>query len=154
MKNNRVYVDTSVFGGMFDPEFERASKTFFEQIKEQRFSLVISPTVADEISLAPENVKMFFEEMLAYASMLTLNPEATQLQKAYLNAGILSKKSEEDALHVALASVSECSMIISWNFKHIVHFEKIPMYNAVNILNGYGPIIIFSPMEVIENEEF
>jgi hypothetical protein len=28
-------------------------------------------------------------------------------------------------------------MIISWNFKHIVHFQKIPKYNAVNALNGY-----------------
>jgi hypothetical protein len=38
---------------------------------------------------------------------------------------------------------------VSWNFKHIVHFDKIPKYNAVNTLEGYGPIGIFSPLEVI-----
>jgi hypothetical protein len=50
---------------------------------------------------------------------------------------------------VALATVSECSLIVSWNFRHIVHFEKIPMYNAVSTLHGYKEIDIFSPLEVI-----
>jgi len=41
---------------------------------------------------------------------------------------------------------------VSWNFRHIVHFEKIPLYNAVNVLNGWGHIGIYSPLEVIEYE--
>ncbi len=41
-------------------------------------------------------------------------------------------------------------MIVSWNFTHIVHFEKIPLYNAVNTLNGYAQIGFFSPMEVVQ----
>ena len=28
----RVYADTSVFGGVFDEEFQVASRTFFEQV--------------------------------------------------------------------------------------------------------------------------
>jgi len=28
----RVYIDTSVFGGVFDPEFDRVSKRFFDII--------------------------------------------------------------------------------------------------------------------------
>ena len=31
-KMNRVYADTSVFGGMFDEEFETASKVFFDAV--------------------------------------------------------------------------------------------------------------------------
>lgn len=71
------------------------------------------------------------------------------------NSGVVTPKSMDDALHVALATVSSCNLIVSWNFKHIVHFDKIPKYNAVNTLNGYGPIGIFSPMEVIryDNED-
>jgi hypothetical protein len=59
---------------------------------------------------------------------------------------------EEDALHVAVATASDCSLIVSWNFKHIVHFEKIPLYNAVNTLRGHAHIGIFSPLEVIQYE--
>ena len=41
-----------------------------------------------------------------------------------------------DALHVAQATVASCRVIVSWNFKHIVHFAKIPLYNAVNVWNA------------------
>ncbi|MYF75373.1 MAG: type II toxin-antitoxin system VapC family toxin, partial [Gemmatimonadetes bacterium] len=56
-------------------------------------------------------------------------------------------------LHVALATIGGCSMIVSWNFKHIVHFSKIPLYNAVNTLSGYSNIAIHSPHEAINYED-
>jgi len=62
-------------------------------------------------------------------------------------AGIVTEKPTDDAFHVAIASASGCDLIVSWNFKHIVHFDKIPKYNAVNILNGYGQLGIYSPLE-------
>ena len=62
-------------------------------------------------------------------------------------------KYSDDALHVAVATVSGCSLIVSWNFKHIVHFQKIPLYNAINAIQGYPQIAIFSPLEVIRYED-
>jgi hypothetical protein len=62
------------------------------------------------------------------------------LRDAYLRAKIISAKYSDDVLHMALAMVSECSLIVSWNFRHIVHFEKVPMYNAVSTLHGYKEI--------------
>jgi hypothetical protein len=56
---------------------------------------------------------------------------------------------EDDALHVALATVNNCDMIVSWNFKHIVHYDKIRAYNGINIRLGYSVIAIYSPKEVI-----
>jgi hypothetical protein len=52
-----------------------------------------------------------------------------------------------------LATVSRCSIIVSWNFKHIVHFRKIPLYNAINLTRGYSTLAINSPSEVIEDED-
>ena len=46
-----------------------------------------------------------------------------------------------------------CALIVSWNFQHIVHFQKIPLYNAMNTLRGYQQIAIFSPREVIQYED-
>jgi len=62
----------------------------------------------------------------------------------------LTPKWLDDALHVALASISGCDGIVSWNFKHIVHYQKIPRFNAVNVLQGYKEIMIYSPLEVID----
>jgi hypothetical protein len=55
----------------------------------------------------------------------------------------------DDALHVALATVTRCDKIVSWNFRHIVHSDKIRYYHAVNLMQGYDLIEIFSPKEVI-----
>ena len=76
-----------------------------------------------------------------------------QLQQAYTDAEIITEKYATDALHVALATTNAVEIIVSWNFKHIVNFQKIPMYNAVNTLNGYGHVAIHSPLEVVEYED-
>lgn len=153
MINISVYADTSVFGGIYDDDFQDESKEFFEEVKRGRFTLITSAVVRAEIEPAPEKVKNYFNDMLEFAEIVDVSKEALQLRDAYLKAGIVPPKYSNDALHVALASVSTCSLIVSWNFKHIVHFEKIPLYNAVNILNGYSEIKIFSPLEVIKYEE-
>ena len=66
-----------------------------------------------------------------------------------MKEGILGSRWLDDALHVAIATVSQCDMIVSWNFKHIVHYNKIPLYNAFKTLQGYKEILIYSPLEVI-----
>ena len=150
----KVYVDTSVFGGFFDREFSDPSQIFFDEIKRQRFTLVSSAVVQAEIEPSPEKVRKLFDEMIVMADMAHVDSATLALQESYLKEGIVTANSSDDALHVALATIAKCDLIVSWNFKHIVHFEKIPKYNAVNILQGYGNIGIFSPLEVIayENE--
>ena len=44
-------------------------------------------------------------------------------------------------------------MVVSWNFKHIVHFDKIPLYNGVNLINGYETLSINTPAEIIAYED-
>ena len=153
MINIRVYADTSVFGGIYDDNFQDESKKFFEEVKRNRFTLVTSAVVQAEIEPAPEKVKIFFNDIIEFAEIVDVSIQALHLRDAYLKAGVVTPKYSDDALHVALASVSNCLLIVSWNFKHIVHFEKIPLYNAINILNGYSEIKIFSPLEVIKYEE-
>jgi hypothetical protein len=70
-----------------------------------------------------------------------------------LRAGIVGPGQLADALHVAVATASACPMIVSWNFKHIVRFDKIPRYNAVNVQEGFGQILIHSPSEVAGGRE-
>jgi len=148
----RVYADTSVFGGVFDDIFETASRAFFQQVREGRFQLVISSVVQREIGDAPARVREFFGELAGLADFINSTEEALQLRQAYLNAGIVTAKSAADALHVALATVAKCRLIVSWNFKHIVHFQKIPLYQGVNLVNGYEGINLYSPPQVLSYE--
>lgn len=147
----RVYTDTSVFGGILDAEFMRPSRMFFDAVGVGRIHLVVSEVVRMEIEAgpAPAAVRALFNAMLAHAEIAPVTREALDLRDAYLEEKILPPKWSDDALHVALATVSGCQMIVSWNFKHIVHFAKIPLYNAINTLRGFGPVSIHSPLEVI-----
>ena len=152
MKKIRVYCDTSVFGGVYDQEFDEVSAKFFREIEKGHFTLVTSAVVDAEIEAAPKKVRSLFEKFLAISEVVKVTDKVLRLRDAYIEEGIVSANCSDDALHVALASVSNCDLIVSWNFKHIVHFEKIPLYNAVNTLNGYLPIKIFSPLEVVKYE--
>jgi len=149
----RIYVDTSVFGGCFDPEFADPSRRLFDQVRAGRFTLVTSPLVQAEIAPAPSTVVELFDEMAALAELINVDEEALQIQAAYLNARIVSPAYATDALHVALATVGQCRVLASWNFKHIVHFQKIPLYNAINVTAGYDPIAIHAPHEVVQYED-
>jgi hypothetical protein len=105
--------------------------------------------------LAPAEVQALFDQMLVIAEIAEISEDALNLQQAYLNAKIVTQKSSLDALHVALATVADCKLIVSWNFKHIVHFQKVPLYRAINLVQGFSEIEIYSPSEVInyENDE-
>jgi len=145
----KIYADTSIFGGVFDHEFSEPSKQFFVEVDAGRYMLVTSAIVEAEIEPAPEKVRAFFSKYAKTAYIAVANQEALDLQTSYIHSGVVTENSLEDALHVSVATVSGCDLIVSWNFKHIVHFDKIPKYNAVNVLNGYGHIGIYSPLEVI-----
>jgi hypothetical protein len=149
----RIYADTSVYGGVFDDEFARPSQVFFDRVRQGRFKLVVSPLVGDELVEAPEQVREWFEQFRRGADFITTSAEALALRDAYLEAGILTANSKEDALHVALATIGCCGVIVSWNFRHIVHYQKVPLYNAVNMLHGQPELRIHSPSEVIEDDD-
>ncbi len=149
----RVYADTSVFGGVFDDEFSTPSRTFFEQVRQGRFELVVSALVRDELEDAPKTVRDYADAILTNAVEVHVVDDAVGLCDAYIAEQVVTGKSLHDAFHVALATVNDCSVVVSWNFRHIVHFDKILLYNKVNERNGYRPIAIYSPNEVIWYED-
>jgi hypothetical protein len=154
MKPIRVYADTSVFGGVFDSEFEFASRLFFRKAKSGVLELVTSVLTREELGGAPVRVVDFFEDAAAHGMLVSdIAEDAVDLQLAYVSAGILGESSMADALHVGMATALGCNVIVSWNFKHIVHFQKIPLYNAVNATRGFPAISIHSPHEVVSDED-
>lgn len=149
MRAPRIYVDTSVIGGCLDPEFEEWSQGLLRDFQARTFSLFLSELTDAEIEDAPEEVKNIYAEFREWAEViLDLGPEAVELAKAYLGRKILTPKYRNDAQHIALATIAGVDLLVSWNFKHVVHFEKIQKFNAVNLERGYKPILIFSPREV------
>ncbi len=53
----RIYIDTSVFGGYFDEEFSEHTFPLLERIKSGEFILLYSTVTQDELESAPEKLK-------------------------------------------------------------------------------------------------
>ena len=149
VRSLRIYADTSVFGGCFDDEFKADSLRFFEEVRQGQFVVVVSDVTLDELQLAPEEVRRVLADLpLDQVQIVTTSSESDELRDAYLDAGVVGPASSNDAAHIAVATVVGVDMVVSWNFKHIVHFEKIGGYEGVN-LRGYQSPRIYSPREVV-----
>lgn len=150
MKKLRVYVDTSVLGGCHDDEFADQSTALLDLVRRQEMTLLVSDLLADELLDAPAEVKAVFDSLPeASIERVQMSPESEHLRDRYIAAGVVTPTWMDDAHHVALATVSRADMIVSWNFKHIVHFEKMRGFNSVNLREGYQAIEIHSPREVV-----
>ena len=77
-----------------------------------------------------------------------INDEAIDLRNAYLNAGVVTHRYRDDAMHVALATLVRVDVIASWNFRHLVNPSRIRAFNGVNAMQGYGPVVILTPADL------
>lgn len=151
---DHVYLDTSVFGGTQDDEFAEVSELFFRQVRRGAFVVLVSALTTDELDEAPENVQRVLRELPPERiEPVALNEEVRELAGEYVRAGVLGPASMDDATHVAAATVAAADLIVSWNFRHIVNYNRIRGFNAVNVRMGYRPITILSPREVIDVDE-
>jgi len=153
MKKLRVYLDTSVIAGCLDDEFSLKSNQLMEAIKQEKFILLMSDIIVSELINAPQAVKdILLSIPQRVIEVVKITPEVLQLMDAYINEGVVTSKSINDATHVAAATIARADAIISWNFKHIVRLDKMKGYNQINLLNGYGILTIISPLEVTIDE--
>lgn len=149
----RIYIDTSVFGGYFDEEFSQHTIPFFERIKDGEFILLYSTVTQDELENAPENVKGLVESLkVDYTEFLETTDEAVDLATEYILEKVVGQSSFADCLHIALATTNRADFLVSWNFTHIVNIQRIMGYNSINIKNGYKQLDIRSPREFEKNE--
>lgn len=149
MKTPRVYIDTSVLGGCFDAEFERWSNALMADFRSRRFAPLISDLLESELGRAPAYVQALFDELQQLgADFIATGGEARLLLLAYQRHAVLGRRYENDMMHIALATVAGADVLVSWNFKHMVRFDKIRQFNAVNLEQGYRALTIHSPREI------
>jgi len=149
----RVYIDTSVVGGMFDPEFERRTAPFWNAVGDGRICIIASDILEAELENSPKHVREFFHSLpKTQIEWVTATKDSDGLAEQYITAGVVGKTSFDDCRHIALATLARADVLVSLNFKHIVNIRRIRGYNGVNMLHGYPTIEIRTPDEVINDE--
>lgn len=150
----RIYIDTSVFGGYFDEEFAEHTIPLFDRLRNDEFTLLFSTVTQDELEAAPNKVKALVKSIKSeLTEFLDITDEAVDLATEYITEKVVGQTSYADCLHIALATINRADFLISWNFRHIVNVERIRGYNSINIKNGYKLLEIRSPREFEKYED-
>ena len=146
----RFYFDTSVFGGLFDVEFEEETALLFEKVTLGQIKCVYSNLTESELTNAPERVRNYFETIKdEFKEKVFVTLEGLKLAQTYVDEKVVGETSLDDCIHIATATLSKVNMLISWNFKHIVNIYRIRGYNSINLRLGYSILEIHSPKEIV-----
>jgi len=150
----RLYFDTSVFGGVYDIEFQQETEKLFDMVKSGKITCVYSDLTEFELENAPERVKGHFINLdRNNIEFVEITEEINTLAEEYVSEKVVGETSIDDCRHIACATINKVDYLVSWNFKHIVNVFRIRGYNAINIKNGYIQLDIRSPKDIIENEK-
>lgn len=154
MPIERLYLETSVWNFLLAddaPEKRAATEEFFELSSTKSWKFFISELVTDEIERTRDERRraVLLETVLHWKpEVLPVGQEALELAKKYVLQGTFMQDELEDAHHAAVAVVSGCDVILSWNLGHLVKVKTRREINAANLLNGYRTIDIATPEQM------
>jgi hypothetical protein len=150
----RIYIDTSVFRGYFEPEFKLWTKILFDRISKGDFKVLVSRLTDIELENAPQKVRDLAASLPTdNAEWLDITTQTVQLAGKYIEEKVVGQTSYSDCIHIAIATLNYADVLVSWNFKHIVNHIRIRGYNAVNFKYGHKILDIRSPREILEYED-
>jgi len=158
MRRQKIYLETTLFNYYFDTDRDAHESTvaLFEDIADGKYEAFTSSYVIEELEKAPAEKR---DKMIALIEkygigMLYPNEETIRIADIYAKENIIPLKYFTDGLHIAIATVYELDMIVSMNFQHIVKRKTRFETAHINVKNGYKAIEIYSPMEIIDNENY
>jgi predicted nucleic acid-binding protein len=144
-----LYLDTSVIGGYYDPEFMADTRALWRFKEMGIYRFISSALVLDELTRAPEPVRALIGTGFATEDVLDISVEMEELAAAYMANKVVPIGYADDAQHVAVCSVARLDYLVSWNFKHMTNVRRESGFNAVNVLQGYPRVRIVSPTFLI-----
>lgn len=153
MVERSYYVETSVWGmaPKGQPrDMRRVTLQFLRQL--QGANHFISQTVLDEVCDCEEVIYAQIMELIESTgpTILEMTHECSELARFYLESSILPARKSADAMHVAISTVWEMDVLVSWNHRHMANLRKTEQYRGANLIRGYwkSPLIL-TPLEVL-----
>lgn len=157
-KRIKVYLDTSVVSYLDQqdaPEKMQETIEVWDVLKKGNYDVVISTLVLDELQKCQEPKKSLLMNKVKEidCEILSVEEDTVRLAEKFIDFGVLKRKSFEDCQHIAAAILSDCDIIVSWNFKHIVNVKTIRGVKVITTLEGYKDILIYPPSALLDDVE-
>jgi len=157
MRKQKIYLDTSVISHLDAPDTpEKMADTLrlWQQIQAGEYEVVLSEVVFTELEKCVESKRdllMSYLDEIQY-SIAESGDDIVALASKFIDFGVLKGKSLNDCRHIAAALLSDCDIIVSWNFKHIVNAKTIKGVRIITATEGFKDAMIYSPTMLVEGD--
>jgi hypothetical protein len=156
----KIYLETTMFSFYHEErgrpgyqELKNQTRKIFDLIKAGKYEAYTSPFAIGEIAneTNPEKRKKMAALVSEYGiKLLEESENMRRLLELYLDEGVVPKSEPIDAAHIAITTVSGLDFVVSLNFEHIVRPWTIERVRRINLREGFKPIGIYKPAEVLE----
>ena len=146
----RIYLDTSIFSAYYDeraPDRRGQTEEFWARVA--AFEASTSELTREELAKTPDADRR--KQLLKLLDGLTLhgiNADMRKLAGQYVESGVFTPITLNDAVHVAAAVLTRQNILLSWNFRHLVNRVRRAKINEVNISLRLPTIEIIAPPEI------
>lgn len=122
-------------------------------LKREKHDLFASQVVLDEIAGGDAGTARQRLELVSQITLLDLTHDAESLTKDIICAGVLPPEANRDAAHIALATVHEMDILLSWNCRHIANAALQPRLRKLAEAAGFILPVICTPEELLGNDD-
>lgn len=117
-------------------------------LKRTTHDLFTSHVVLDEIGSGDPEMARQRLELMAKIVLLDLTDDASALTKEILNSGLLPSSADRDAAHIALATVHEMDILLTWNCRHISNAAIQSRLRNLTAKHGFTLPVLCTPDEL------
>lgn len=154
-----MYIETSLFGFYYDQkpvnkEKRESVRKLFWQIREGYFETgLVSSITITELSRAPEGIRGKLLSLIKnyqFKEIVVDEDKVEEIAQRYIKKLPVFEEFENDARHIAIATVGGVDVLVTLNCEHIANEQTILEVKEINIKSGYTKELdIRRPEEVI-----
>ncbi len=156
MEKKRVYVESSVISYLTARPAQKPVIRLRQLVtvdwweRREQWDLFVSTAVMREIRGGDPQAAVKRLEKVDGLAVLPETDEAIRLADHLAAVDAVPKKSLDDALHVAIATVCNMDYLLTWNMKHLYNPDRMErLYRMIRKM-GYKPTALSRPDELLE----
>ena len=120
-------------------------------LKREKHELFTSQVVLDEITAGEAAMARQRLKLLRGVPLLEPSASANDLGREILRSGLLPASADSDAAHIALATVHEMDIPLTWNCRHIANVAIQQRLRRLAEQNGYTLPALATPEEFMND---
>ena len=118
-------------------------------VLQDNYELYISALVIQEASRGDMEAAKRRLHAISHIPVLEITQNVQEVAQSLINENAVSPEFEEDALHIAVASINGMDFLLTWNFSHLNNaFKKAKIIKAIEKQGFIAPEIC-SPDEIL-----